>query len=136
MSADNPFWLGLARAGLCLAFLYSGVAKLLDFPGAIEEQAHFGLQPAALFAAATIAVQLGGSALVLFARGRAQAFGAAALAGFTLVATLIGHAFWTMTGIERFQNLNAFLEHAGLIGGFLMIAVLALRERATATKPT
>ena len=46
MNADNPLWLWLARAGLCLAFLYSGVAKLLDFPGAIEEQAHFGLRPA------------------------------------------------------------------------------------------
>ena len=56
------------------------------------------------------------------------------LAGFTLLATLIGHAFWTMTGIERFHNLNAFLEHFGLIGGFLMVAVLALRERGDCAK--
>src|SRR5262250_3133403 len=110
MNFDNPFWLWLGRAGLCLAFAYSGIAKLLDFPGAVAEQAHFGLQPAALFAAATITVQLGGSALVLLARGRARALGAVMLAGFTIVATVIGHAFWTMTGIERFQNLNAFLE--------------------------
>lgn len=130
MNIDAPSWLWLGRAGLCLAFIYSGFAKLFDFPAAIAEQAHFGLQPAALFAAATIATQLGGSALVLFARGRAQAFGAVILAGFTFLATLIGHAFWTMTGFERFQNLNTFLEHAGLIGGFLIVAVLALRERA------
>jgi len=133
MNFDNPFWLWLGRAGLCLAFAYSGIAKLLDFPGAVAEQVHFGLQPAALFAAATITVQLGGSALVLLARGRAQALGAVMLAGFTIVATVIGHAFWTMTGIERFQNLNAFLEHAGLVGGFLIVAVLALRERSAAT---
>lgn len=131
MNLDNPFWLWLGRAGLCLAFVYSGIAKLLDFPGAIAEQAHFGLQPAALFAAATIGVQLGGSALVLFAHRRAQALGAAMLAGFTFLATLIGHAFWTMTGFERFQNLNAFLEHAGLIGGFVIVVVLALRDRTT-----
>lgn len=37
-----------------------------------------------------------------------------------------------MKGMERFHNLNAFLEHAGLIGGFVIIAVLALRERAAA----
>ena len=133
MNFDNPFWLWLGRAGLCLAFAYSGIAKLLDFPGAVAEQVHFGLQPAALFAAATITVQLGGSALVLLARGRARALGAVMLAGFTIVATVIGHAFWTMTGIERFQNLNAFLEHAGLVGGFLIVAVLALRERSAAT---
>ncbi len=122
------FW--LARAGLCLAYVYSGLAKLIDFPAAIAEQQHFGLQPAALFAAATIAVQLGGSALVLFARGRLAALGAAALAGFTVIATVIGHPFWTMSGIERFHNLNAFLEHAGLVGGFGLIAMIALQASA------
>lgn len=126
------FW--LARAGLSLAYVYSGLAKLIDFPAAIAEQQHFGLQPAALFAAATIAVQLGGSALVLFARGRLAALGAAALAGFTVIATIIGHPFWTMSGIERFHNLNAFLEHAGLVGGFGLIALIALQSPA-ASKP-
>jgi transmembrane protein len=121
------FW--LAKAGLCLAFIYSGVTKLLDFPAAMAEQAHFGLRPPGLFAAATIAVQLGGSALVLFARGRAQALGALALAGFTVLATPIGHAFWNMTGMERFHHLNAFLEHAGLVGGFVIVAVVALCGR-------
>lgn len=129
---NAAFW--LARAGLCLAYVYSGMAKLIDFPAAIAEQQHFGLQPAALFAAATIVVQLGGSALVLFARGRMAALGAAALAGFTVIATIIGHPFWTMSGIERFHNLNAFLEHAGLVGGFGLIALIALQSPA-ASKP-
>lgn len=128
---NAAFW--MARAGLCLAYVYSGLAKLIDFPAAIAEQQHFGLQPAALFAAATIAVQLGGSALVLFARGRLAALGAAALAGFTVIATVIGHPFWTMTGIERFHNLNAFLEHAGLVGGFGLIALIALRPSTADT---
>jgi uncharacterized membrane protein YphA (DoxX/SURF4 family) len=121
----------LARAGLCLAFVYSGVSKLFDFPAAIAEQAHFGLQPAAFFAAATIAVQLGGSLLVLFARGRWRALGAAMLAVFTLIATVIGHAFWSMQGMERFHNLNAFLEHAGLIGGFLLVGLHAFSRPST-----
>lgn len=118
----------LARLGLCLAYLYSGLSKLVDFPAAIAEQAHFGLRPPALLAALTIIVQLGGSALVLLTRGRLQALGAAMLAVFTAVATPIGHAFWTMEGMDRFHNLNSFLEHAGLIGGFMIVAVLALRE--------
>lgn len=117
-----------ARAALCLAFVYSGIAKILDWPGALAEQAHFGLEPAALFAAATIAVQLGGSALVLFARGRARALGALTLAAFTIAATLIAHAFWRETGIDRFRDLNAFLEHIGLVGGFVLVAALAWRE--------
>ena len=115
------YW--LSRAGLCVAYAYSGVAKLFDFHGAMAEQAHFGLSPPALFAALTIAVQLGGSALILFAHGRLAALGAAALAGFTLAATFVGHPFWGETGMQRFADLNAFLEHFGLIGGFALIAL-------------
>ena len=116
----------LARAGLCLAYVYSGVDKLFDFPSAIAEQQHFGMSPPALFAAATIAVQLGGSALALYGRGVPAALGALALAGFTLLATFIGHPFWRETGMERFADLNSFLEHFGLVGGFLLIALHAL----------
>lgn len=121
----------VARAGLCLAFVYSGLAKLVDFPSAVAEQAHFGLQPAVFFAAATVVVQLGGATMVLFCRGRWRALGALVLAGFTVAATWIGHAFWTMQDTERFHNLNAFLEHAGLVGGFLLVAAHAWRDAAT-----
>ena len=115
----------LAAAGLCLVYVYSGIDELLDFQGAITVQAHFGLAPPALFAAATIAVQLGGSALVLFGRGRATVLGALALAGFTLAATFLGHPFWREAGAERFADLNSFLEHFGLVGGFVLIALRA-----------
>lgn len=126
----------LARAGLCLAFAYSGVSKLFDFPGAIAEQAHFGMNPPALFAAATIAAQLGGSALMLLLRGWPAALGAAALAAFTLLATFVGHPFWRESGVERFADLNSFLEHFGLIGGFVLVALQELAcARAAAEAP-
>lgn len=124
MKSLSPALLWLVKAGLCVAFVYSGVAKLLDFAGAIAEQRHFGLEPAALLAASTIATQLGGSGLVLFGRGRAAAIGALALAGFTALATLIAHAFWRESGMDRFRDLNAFLEHIGLITGFVLVAAL------------
>ena len=117
----------LARAGLCLAFVYSGIAKLFDFQSALAEQAHFGMSPPALFAAATIATQLGGSALMLLWRGPLAALGALALAGFTLLATFIGHPFWRESGMERFADLKSFLEHFGLVGGFLLVALAELK---------
>ena len=126
----------LARAGLCAAYLYSGVSKLFDFPSAIAEQAHFGMSPPALFAAATIATQLGGSALMLLWRGPLAALGALALAGFTLLATFIGHPFWRESGMERFADLNSFLEHFGLIGGFVLVALSELRGFAIAAVST
>ena len=63
----NGTWL-LARLALTCAYWIGGLTKLLDFPGAIAEQQHFGLAPPALFAAATIAIELIGSALVVAGR--------------------------------------------------------------------
>jgi len=120
------FW--AARIGLCTAYVYSGISKLLDLPGAVAEAAHFGLQPPAVFAAGVILTQLVGSALVIFGRRRWAAMGALALALFTVVATLIGHPFWNMTGMEQFHNRNSFLEHIGLVGGFLWLAAWAWRQ--------
>ena len=49
--------------------------------------------------------------------------GAIALAGFTLMATLIALRFWELpAGHERFMAANAFFEHLGLVGGFLLVA--------------
>ena len=60
----------LALLGLCAAYLQGGLSKLLDWPGAVAEAAHFGLPMPPVTAAATIAVELIGSALVLSGRLR------------------------------------------------------------------
>lgn len=39
-------------------------------------------------------------------------------------------ASWNKTGMERFHHLNAFLEHAGVVGGFVIVAVVALSGHA------
>ena len=132
---DTPGWIGailswpwlLPVAGIALtsAFLIGGVQKLFDFPGAVAEQAHFGLQPAWLWAAAAIIVELAGSLLVIF--GRWVWLGAGGLGVLTLVAMLTANSFWTMTGHDRFIALNAFFEHLGLIAGFVLVSVMAYR---------
>jgi uncharacterized membrane protein YphA (DoxX/SURF4 family) len=132
----NPAWVDaildwrftwpLARVGLTSAFWLGGLTKLFDFPGAVAEQAHFGLEPPALFAALTIAVELVGSALVI--SGIWLWAGAGALAVFTAAATLIAHPYWTMAGHDRFLATNAFYEHVGLIAGFVIAALFARRS--------
>lgn len=48
-------WFNLAaRAALVTPFVLSGVAKILDPPGALAEAEHFGLQPALPTVIATI----------------------------------------------------------------------------------
>lgn len=118
-----PTWF-LARLLLVSAYLLGGIVKLADWPGAIAEQAHFGMQPPALWAALTIAVEIAGSALIL--SNRLVWLGAGMLGIFTFFAALTANAFWSMPhGQERFMATNAFFEHLGLIGGFVLVALVA-----------
>ena len=119
-------WL-LARLLLVGAYLVGGLTKLADFPSAVAEQAHFGMTPPAFWAALTILVELVGPALILI--GRWVWLGAGMLGVFTLFAALTANAFWTMQGTERFAATNAFFEHLGLIGGFVLVALVAERQK-------
>jgi uncharacterized membrane protein YphA (DoxX/SURF4 family) len=116
---------GVALLGLCSAYLQGGLVKLLDFEGAVAEMAHFGLLPAAPFAAAVILLELVGPALVLSGRGRRWA--AWSLAAFTLLASFIANPFWSTSGPQRLPLMNAFFEHLGLVGGWVLVACLDAR---------
>ena len=136
-TADTPGWIAdilswpwllrVSRVVLVSAFLVGGIQKLADFPGAVAEQAHFGLQPAWLWAAAAIVVELGGSVLVML--GRWVWLGAGGLGVLTAVAMLAANDFWAKNGHDRFMAANAFFEHLGLIAGLVLISVLSLREQ-------
>lgn len=124
-----PWVRRLALLLLCAAYLQGGLVKLFDFPGAIAEMNHFGLAPAPLFAVAVIALELGASAMIL--SGRLRWLGALALAAFTAAATFMANRFWELPpGHERFMLTNAFFEHWGLVGGFLLVAWLDRSEGA------
>jgi uncharacterized membrane protein YphA (DoxX/SURF4 family) len=136
-NADNPRWvrailswpslLPISRIALVSAFLIGGIQKLIDFNGAVAEQAHFGLQPAWLWAAAAIVVELGGSVLVIF--GRCVWLGAGGLGVLTAIAMLTANDFWAKIGHDRFIAVNDFFEHLGLIAGLVLVSVLSLHEQ-------
>ncbi|HWL81945.1 MAG TPA: DoxX family protein [Roseomonas sp.] len=112
----------LGLLALCAAYIQGGLNKLLDVPGAVAEAAHFGLPLPAVTAAATIALELVASLLIL--TGRLRWLGALALAAFTLAATFIANRYWALPpGQERFMTANAFYEHLGLAGAFLLVAL-------------
>ncbi|HET7163965.1 MAG TPA: DoxX family protein [Pseudolabrys sp.] len=111
----------VALLGLCAAYLQGGIVKAFDFSGAIAEIEHFGLAPVVPIAIAVIALELGASVMIL--TGFYRWLAALALGGFTLMATLIALRFWDLpAGHERFMAANAFFEHLGLVGGFLLVA--------------
>jgi uncharacterized membrane protein YphA (DoxX/SURF4 family) len=121
MPAAGAYGLLLARIGLSAVFLYSGFTKLVDWQSGLAETAGLGLPYPTLALAATVLVQLGGGLMVLLGIG--ARLGAALLAAFTVVATVIAHAFWIHEGPARAQQLTVFLEHMAIAGGFLLLII-------------
>jgi uncharacterized membrane protein YphA (DoxX/SURF4 family) len=125
-------WL-VARIALTSSLILGGLTKLSDFSAAIAEQDHFGLHPGWLSAAVSILIELGGSALVI--SGRWVWLGAGGLGVLTAVATFVANDFWALQGHARLMMMNTLFEHVGLIGGFLLAALLAQRSQTDPTRP-
>ena len=121
----------LATALLTYIFWWSGLSKIFDFSGAMAEMGHFGLRPAALFATATIALQVLGS-LAIISASRWAWLGAGALAVFTLSTIPLAHRFWEMEGMVAFLEKALVQEHISLIGGLAVAAALASMRRKAA----
>lgn len=118
-----------ARLLLVAVFVFSAIDKAVHFDAAVGEMQSFGLPVAPLTAALVILVQAGGSVFLLLPR--TAPLGAALLAGFTLLATILAHGFWR-AGPETFtRELTTFLEHLGIIGG-LILAGLSDARRGSA----
>jgi uncharacterized membrane protein YphA (DoxX/SURF4 family) len=111
---------------LCSAYALGGVTKLLNFSGAVAEQEQFGIKPGWLWAPMAIAVELGGSALVI--SGYWVWLGAGALGVLTALTSLSADQFWRMKGPERLATANTFFEHVGLVPGFVIVAMLAAHQ--------
>jgi len=118
----------IGQAMLASPFLFSGVTKIMDFGGAVAEvQSLTGLAPAPLFAGLVILAQLGGG-LALLTSGRLAVLGGLLLASFTIVATLVGHQFWSRSGTEFVHEATTFFEHVALVAGLILVPWLADRR--------
>lgn len=124
----SPITAFVARLLLVFMFLGSAIAKITDFAGAEAEMAHFGLSPPWLFAVATILTQLAGGLLILL--NRATWLGAGALGVFTLLTIPIAHHFWSLEGPMAQIEFYFAVEHLAVLGGMLLVAILAERTRA------
>ena len=111
---------------LCAPYLQGAFNKATDIHAAIAEMRHFGLDPACPLAIAVIAFEFGAASMIL--AGFYRWLGALGLAGFTLTATFIANRFWEVGMPERFATANAFFEHWGLAGAFLLVAWYDLRD--------
>jgi putative oxidoreductase len=102
-------------------FLLSAVSKLRDWSAGLAEVRALGLPLPTLVLAATVVLQLGGGAMV--ALGWHARWAAAALAAFTLLASLMAHPFWRASGAAAQQQRVTFSEHLAIVGGLMFVVV-------------
>ncbi|HSD39493.1 MAG TPA: DoxX family protein [Rhodocyclaceae bacterium] len=111
----------LARVLLSLVFLDSAWRKLNSWQDSVMEVRALNLPCPQLMLALTIATQvLGGLAITT---GLGARIGALMLAGFTLLATFLGHNFLKLSGKARLSQETTFLEHMSIVGGMTMLAI-------------
>jgi transmembrane protein len=125
----------LLRVLITAMFWISGLEKALDFTGGIGEMQHFGLNPPALYAIATIVVQLAGSALVIFSRSWAW-LGAIMLSFFTILTIPVAHAFWRMDGMARIMEQRLVEEHFAVIAALIMVLIISWKHRSAGRAAT
>ena len=107
------------RILLGLIFVLSGIFKIPGWENTLGFMAAKGMPLAPLFLVGAIVVEIGaGLALILGYQAR---IAAAALAGFSIVAALIFHNFWTLTGFEQQGEMVHFLKNLSIAGGLLLV---------------
>jgi putative oxidoreductase len=111
----------VSRVFLMSLFVIFGWGKLTGFSGTEAYMAATGAPAPALSAVIAVVMELGvGIALVLGIFTRPLAL---VLAVYTLATALIGHHFWTLTGMDHFINEIQFFKNVSIIGGLLLLTV-------------
>jgi putative oxidoreductase len=112
----------VGRVLLALIFVTSGYGKLADLEGTAGYIASVGLPwPTALAVAAGLFELLAGLALVVGFKARWAAF---ALGAFTLLASLLFHAYWAAPADQQFVQELMFMKNLAIAGGLFIVAAL------------
>ena len=118
-SLHNPFTL-IGRCLIGIMFLLAGISKIGAFAGTSGYIASKGLPMPDVLAALTIAVEIGGAlALIL---GVYTRWAALVLAGFTLLAGIIFHNYWSLPAAQQSMQQIMFMKNLAITGGLLTIA--------------
>jgi putative oxidoreductase len=109
----------LARFGLSLIFLLSGIGKFAQWDATIGYMEAEGMSAAPFWLALAAIVEIVGGLSVL--TGTLTRIGAAALVLFLIPATLIFHDFWSYAGAERQGQMIHLLKNVAIMGGLLQL---------------
>jgi putative oxidoreductase len=113
----SPF---IGRMIIAWFFLSEAWARLTNFDTTVMlmHMQHIPAAPA-LLVIALAAMMLGGLSLVLGFHAR---HGAMLLFGFTVIASVLMHAWWTLNNpIDRASDYDIFIRNMAIAGGLLLI---------------
>ena len=115
----------LALAGrvlLALIFVTSGFSKLAGIGATAAYVASAGLPfPTVAAVGAGLLELIGGIALIVGFKAR---WAALALAAFTLLASVVFHAYWSMPADQQFVQKLMFMKNLSIAGGLFLVAAL------------
>jgi len=111
-------WAALAgRIGLAVIFLLAGYEKVVHTAGSVGYMKAYGMPaPDLLVWPAALVELLGGALLVLGFKSR---WAAAALIVFTVAASFVFHAFWTLPDAQAAAQQVHFMKNLAIVGGLL-----------------
>jgi putative oxidoreductase len=108
------------RLCLALVFFAAGISKIPEWESMVAMVQSRGLPEPELLLAAAAALQIVAGAFLLL--GWHTRLAALALAGFTIVATVLFHPFWD-SAPNRFElDFAIFMSNLAVLGGLLFIA--------------
>jgi putative oxidoreductase len=111
----------VGRVLLMVLFVMFGWTKLTGFSATEAYMATTGAPVPVAAAAIAVVMELAvGLAIVVGVFTRPLAL---LLALYTLGTALIGHHYWTQTGMEQYVNMVNFYKNVSIIGGLLLLAV-------------
>ncbi len=114
---------GLLAARLFLAplFLIFGWRKLWDFSGTVSQMVQDRVPTPVLAAAIAVFMELPVAfalAVGAFTRPSAVLF-----LFYTLGTSLIEHRYWTKSGADQLESMEAFYKNLSIMGGFLLLSI-------------
>lgn len=115
----NGFLL-VARILLAILFVLFGWQKMMGFEGTVGYMASVGAPLPQLSAIIAVIVELVFGLLIVagyFSRPLALL-----LAVYTVATAIIGHPYWSMTGMDQYMAMTNFFKNVSICGGFLLLA--------------
>lgn len=118
-SINNLFTL-IGRLALAALFLPAGLSKISGFGGTVGYIESVGLPLASLGAVIAIIVEVAGGAALT--AGFFTRTAAIVLAIFTLLASVLFHAYWAVPADQAFMQQLLFYKNIAVVGGLLILA--------------